>query len=125
MQQIFHQQVSVPMHYTTNKQSTSTSGTSISWLAFSNHQLAAAQFGLILFVSLSRIYTVPVKSLDTQVSWVAQWSKALHRSASCAATGRSMGRCTISLASSGLGRVWPVGISLSHHVLWQAGRSAR
>ena len=31
-----------------------------------------------------------------------------------AATGRSLGRLTIGLASSGLGRVWPVGISLSH-----------
>ena len=30
------------------------------------------------------------------------------------ATGRSVGRRTIGLASSGLGRVWPVGISLSH-----------
>ena len=34
-----------------------------------------------------------------------------------AVTGRSMGRRTIGLASSGLGRVWPVGISLSHRAL--------
>ena len=31
-----------------------------------------------------------------------------------AATGRSVGRRTIGLASSGLRRAWPVGISLSH-----------
>ena len=52
----------------------------------------------------------------------AQWSRALHRSASCAtrdwvraqalsqpaANGRSVGRRTIGLASSGLGRDWSV-----------------
>jgi hypothetical protein len=60
---------------------------------------------------------------------MALWSSALHRSASCATRdsgfaprlcrsrsrpGWSVGRRTIGLASSGLGRVWPVGISLSH-----------
>ena len=34
-----------------------------------------------------------------------------------AATRRLMGRRTIGLASSGLGRVWPAGISLSHCAL--------
>jgi sarcosine oxidase gamma subunit len=45
---------------------------------------------------------------------VAQWSMALSQPA---ATGRSMGQRTIGLASSGLGRVWLVGISLSHRAL--------
>ena len=60
---------------------------------------------------------------------MAQWLRALYCSASCAIRdsglaprlcrnrprpGRSVGRRTIGLASSGLGRVWPVGISLSH-----------
>jgi hypothetical protein len=64
--------------------------------------------------------------LGCRASRVAQWSRALHRSASSATsvwvraqalsavTGRSMGRRTIGLALSGLWRVWPVGISLSH-----------
>ena len=62
-------------------------------------------------------------------SRVAQWLRALYGSASCAtrdtgfaprlcrepaATARSVGRRTIGLALSGLGRAWPVGISLSH-----------
>jgi hypothetical protein len=34
-----------------------------------------------------------------------------------AATGRAMRRRTIGLASSGLGRAWPVGISLPHRAL--------
>ena len=34
-----------------------------------------------------------------------------------AATGKSMVRRTIGPASSGVGRVWPAGISLSHHSL--------
>ena len=41
--------------------------------------------------------------MSVKASRVAQWSRALHRSASFAP------RDTIGLASSGLGRVWPEG----------------
>ena len=56
-------------------------------------------------------------------SQVAQWAKVLHRHqrlwvraqplSEPATTGRPMGRRTIGLASSGLGRVWPAGIVAS------------
>ena len=49
------------------------------------------------------------RQLSHQRPWVC--AQALSQ---LAATGRSLGRRTIGLASSGLGRAWPVGISLSH-----------
>ena len=50
---------------------------------------------------------------------MAQWLRAvppetLGLRPGSVVTGRSVGRRTIDLASSGLGRGWPVGISLSH-----------
>ena len=51
--------------------------------------------------------------LQHQLCHQRLWIRAQALSYS-AVTGSSMGRCTIGQASSGLGRAWPVGISLSH-----------
>ena len=48
-------------------------------------------------------------------SWVAQWSKALHCSASCATRDSGFHGATHNWPS--VVWVWPVGISLSHRAL--------
>ena len=66
-------------------------------------------------------------NLQTDASRVAQWARVLHCSASCATRDSDFERSLCrsrpwpgdpwGLASSGLGRVWPSGMSLSHCAL--------